>query len=231
MTTHHPRRDGAGRKVLIRKPSKASKASAWGDPMATVVVVPDGLVPTELHGIPFEPWSPPDRAWWEAAAGSAAVAEPPFVCPAHLQPAAGVVVIEPDGRIWLAQPTNRFGGAGHVVPKGRVDGRAPAAAAMREAWEEVGLLVRLDAHLIDLARTTTFVRFYVGRRVDGSPGCMGWESQGVVLCPLLRLPVLLDGPHDMALVDEVIARLGMAKYTQRLNADDRPLSVRTSRNE
>ena len=40
---------------------------------------------------------------------------------------------------------------------------------------------------------------------------MGWESQGVVLCPLLRLPVLLDGPHDMALVDEVVARWGMAK--------------------
>lgn len=206
MTTFHPRLDGAGRKVPIRRPSKPSPAAAWRDPMATVVVVPGGTVPAELHGIPFEPWSPPDRGWWEAAAADAAVAEPPFVCPAHLQPAAGVVVLEPDGRIWLARPTNRFGGVGHAVPKGRVDGRTPAAAAMCEAWEEVGLLVHLDGHLVDQARSTTFVRYYIGRRVAGSPAAMGWESQATLLCPPAQLGDLLSGPHDAALVVAILAR-------------------------
>lgn len=204
MNTFHPRLDGAGRKVLIRRPTKPSPASAWGNTMATVVVPPGGTVPAELHCIPFEPWAPPDRTWWETAAADAAVAEPPFVCPPHLQPAAGVVVIEPDGRVWLAQPTNRFGGVGHVVPKGRVDGRTPAAAAMREAWEEIGLLVHLDGHLLDQARSTTYTRFFVGRRVGGSPASMGWESQASVLTSPARLGNLLIGPHDAALVAAIL---------------------------
>lgn len=208
MSAYHPRRDGAGRKVLIRRPSKPSPASAWGDPSATVVVVPGGRVPAELHGIPFEPWSPPDRGWWGAAAADAAVAEPPLTCPPHLQLAAGIVVLERDQRIWLARPTNRFGGVGHVVPKGRIDqGETPAAAAMRECWQETGLLVHLDGHLIDQARSTTFTRFYVGRRVGGCPAAMGWESQAAVLAPPAGLGDLLSAPHDAALVAAILARL------------------------
>lgn len=207
MTTFHPRLDGAGRKVPIRRPSTPSPATAWGDPAATVVVVPGGRVPAELHGVPFEPWAPPDRAWWETAAADAAVAEPPFVCPAHLQPAAGVVVLEPDGRIWLARPTNRFGGVGHVVPKGRVDrGETPAAAAMREVWEEIGLLVRLDGHLVDVQRSTTLTRLYVGRRVGGSPVAMGWESEAVLLAPRSHLRHLLNGPRDTLMLAAITDR-------------------------
>lgn len=207
MTTFHPRLDGAGRKVPIHRPSKPSPASAWADPLATVVVVPGGHVPPELHGVAFEVWSLPDRAWWEAAAGSAAVAEPPFECPAHMEPAAGVVMLEPDGRIWLARPTNQFGGVGHVVPKGRLDSESPAAAALRECWQETGLLVHLDGHLADLPRSTTFTRFYIGRRVGGSPASMGWESEASVLAPPARLGDLLSGPHDAPLVAAILAHI------------------------
>lgn len=137
------------------------------------------------------------------------VAEPPFAPPTGLSPAAGVVVQEPgpDRRVWLAQPTNGFGGVAHALAKGRLDGSTPAAAALREAWEELGLLVRLTGHLIDLPRSMTFTRYYVGQRIGGSPSCMGWESQGAVLAPLSRLGDLLTGPHDAPLVAAIVARL------------------------
>ncbi|MEJ8827100.1 NUDIX hydrolase [Variovorax humicola] len=204
MTAFHPRLDDAGQPVSILHPSVATPAAAWADPSAVVVVVPDGEAPAALNGVPVAPWQPP-ADWWDAEAARRPVAEPPFAPPAGLAPAAGVVLLEPDGRVWLAQPSNGFGGVAHVVPKGRHDAGLLAAAAMREAWEELGLVTRLTGHLIDLARTMTFTRYYVGRRIGGHPGAMGWESQASILCPIARLHELLTRPHDGPLVAAILA--------------------------
>lgn len=201
MTTFHPRLDGAGRKVLIRKPSKPSPASAWADPMATVVVVPDGPVPAELHGITFAPWTSPDRTWWKSAAGGVALVEPPFVCPGHLQPAAGALVVERDGRAWAVAPTGGFGGHLYTLPKGRTEGRSLAATALVEVLEESGLRVRLRSFLCDVPRTHTFTRFFLAERVGGSPADQTWESQAVVLAPTKDLRALLEHPSDTAVLD------------------------------
>jgi len=209
MVAIHPRRDDAGRLVRIQRPSKPTPAAAWRDPCATVVVVPGGAVPRALHGVRMAPWRPTSAAGaWEALAAGITLTEPAFVAPAGLEPAAGVVLVEPDGRIWLVQPSNAFGGVAHVVPKGRVDaGSTLAVTAMREAWEELGLLVQLTGHLVDVARSVTFTRYYLGRRVAGSVADMGAESQGAVLAPLARLPALLNGPHDKVLVEVIVGRL------------------------
>lgn len=203
--TLHPRLDDTGKPVAIRHPSVATPAAAWSDPAAVVVVVPDGDVPAELNGVPFVPWHPLDEGWADAEAARWPIAEPAFVCPPELKPAAGVAVLEPDGRIWLAEPSNAYGGVQHVVPKGRLDGCTFAGTAMREAWEECGLLVRLTGHLIDQRRTLTFTRYYVGQRIGGSPAHMHWESQGVTLTPASRLGDLLTGPHDAPLVAAILA--------------------------
>lgn len=205
MTTFHPRLDDAGQPVPILHPSIATPAAAWGDPAAVVVVVPDGDAPAAFNGVPFARWQPPDDGWWDAEAARYPVDAPAFARPAGLLPASGVVVLEPDRRIWLAQPTNGFGGVAHVVPKGRLDAGTLAAAALREAWEELGLLVHLTGHLIDLPRSQTSTRYYVGQRIGGSPAACGWESQAAVLSPLGRLPMLLDGPHDAPLVAAILA--------------------------
>lgn len=205
----HPRRDDAGQRVPIRRPSAPSAPATWSDPQATAVFVPDGPAPAALNGVSMAPWHPlHDDAAWSVLAASMPVTEPPFAWPPGMQPAAGVVVVEPDRRIWLAAPTNGFGGVAHVVPKGRVDaGSTPAAAALREAWEEVGLQVQLTGWLIDVPRSVTFTRYYLGRRVGGSPAVMGWESQGACLCPAARLPKLLDGPHDASLVAAILNKI------------------------
>ena len=77
-----------------------------------------------------------------------------------------------------------------------------AANAVREAWEELELQLRL----IDLP--LTFTRYYVGRRVGGGPARMGWESQGSILAPAVRLDKLLNGPHDGPLVAAILAYCG-----------------------
>ena len=210
MTVWHPRLDDLGRQVPILHPSVATLPAAWADPGATVVVLPDGDAPAALNGVPFAPWQAPDEGWWDAEAARRPIDAPAFDCPSGLQPAAGVVVVEPgpDRRIWLAQPSNAYGGLAHAAPKGRLDGCTPAGAAMREGWEECGLVAHLTGHLIDLRRSLTFTRYYAGVRVGGHPGSMHWESQGVVLAPACRLPDLLTGPHDAPLVAAILAHLG-----------------------
>ncbi|VTU14368.1 NUDIX hydrolase [Variovorax sp. RA8] len=209
MTAFHPRLDDAGKPVAILRPSTASPPAAWNDPDAIVTVPPGGAMPAELHGVPFVPWSPTDDDWWNAEAARQPVVEPPWHCPEGKAAAAGIAIVEPDGRLWLAQPSNGFGGVAHVVPKGRRhDAGSLAAAALREAWEEVGLLVRVTGHLIDLPRSMTFTRYFIGRRIGGSPAAMHWESQGAVLCPIARLHELLTGAHDAPLVAAILVHLG-----------------------
>ncbi|RYF55836.1 MAG: NUDIX hydrolase [Comamonadaceae bacterium] len=211
--TYHARRDDAGRRVLIRHPSTPTPPASWSDPAAVALFVPNGPAPAVLNGIAMTPWSPSEAAGaWEALGSAQPLDEPPFAVPAGLKPAAGVVLIEPDLRVFLAHPSNGFGGVAHVVPKGRIDpGGTSAATALREAWEELGLLAELTDQLVDVPRSVTYTRYYVGKRIDGSPSCMQWESQAVVLCPPARLPALLNGPHDGPLVAALLRYLGAGR--------------------
>lgn len=207
MSVVHPRPDDHGKPVVIGQPSTPSGLDAWSDPAAVACVVPGGPMPAALADIPFAPWSPASPTDWPTADFD----EPAgFKCPPGLKPAAGAVVVEPDGRVWLAMPTNRFGGLPYVFPKGRVDpGSALTATAMREVWEELGLRVRLTAYLVDVARSTTFTRLYLAQRVGGHPGQgMGWESQAAVLAPLAQLPGLLTHSRDAPVLAALTARLG-----------------------
>lgn len=193
----HPRPDNAGNPVKIQTPSAASSLAAWADPAAIACVLPDGQMPAELNGVAFSAWQPPSHAAWMEPALEA----PPFQCPKGLRPAAGAVVQEADGRVWLAMPTNQFGGLPYVFPKGRLEeGGSLAVTALREVWEEIGLRVHLIAHLIDVKRSTTYTRMFLADRVGGHPGTMGWESQAAALCPVDQLHMVLESPHDMSII-------------------------------
>jgi len=130
-----------------------------------------------------------------------AIEEPPFFLPQGMKAAAGAVVVEDDGRVWLVSPSNGFGGYRATFPKGRLDpGGNLQHTAVREVFEESGLLVRLDTFLLDVRRTQTYTRYYVGRRVEGSPAEMGWESQAVHLVPAARLHEIAVHPNDLAII-------------------------------
>lgn len=194
MPTLHPCFDEHGDPVTIRVPSTPTALAAWLDPGAVATVVPGGPMPPALNGVPLADWT-------DAPAAAVTVAEPPFDCPAGLAAAAGAVVLEPDGRVWLVAPTNRYGGYDATFPKGRVDhGTTLQGAAVREAYEESGLRVEILAHLIDTRRTLTYTRYYLARRIGGNPAAMGWETQAVHLAPLALLEQVAHHPNDAAVI-------------------------------
>ncbi len=221
----HPRRDDRGREVRILRPSTASPVLQWRDPAAIAVIVPDGTMVEGLHGVPFEPWSVPagavgagvyrgevngtlNGALNGALNGVCDFEEPPFAATTGLAPAAGVVVIEPDDRVWAVAPTNGFGGYSLTFPKGRLEpGLDLRTSAIKEAHEETGLRVVVTGFLIDLPRSTTFTRYYLARRIGGTPAAMGWESQAVWLVPRTRLRQVITHANDRPLLDALDARL------------------------
>ena len=200
----HPFLNDDGQPVTIHLPSLPTCPTAWSDPTRIATVVPGGAMPALLNGIPFTPWE------GGLAMPGSSVDEPPYVLPAGLKAAAGVVVVEDDGRVWLVAPTNRFGGYEATFPKGRVDpGTSLQHTALREAFEESGLLVDVTAWLFDARRTQTYTRYYLARRIGGSPAAMGWETQAVHLVPLTQLRAVAAHPNDAVIIEALEQTKGM----------------------
>ncbi|MCC2974799.1 NUDIX hydrolase [Massilia sp. IC2-476] len=203
MTSFHPKPDEHGERLALHAPSQATSLDSWTDPARTATVLPAGPLPASLNGIGFQPWREAPRmdAGWARLAGQQGFEDPPFVPAPGKRVAAGVVILEDDGRIWVVHPSNAFGGYPATFPKGTVDAGMPLpATAIREAWEESGLRVVLTGFLADLTRSRSRTRYYLGRRVGGCPSDMGWESQAVSLVPRAQLGKLLVNPNDAPLV-------------------------------
>jgi 8-oxo-dGTP pyrophosphatase MutT (NUDIX family) len=207
MPIFHPQPDDQGKPVAIKYPSTPTEIEAWADPAAIATVVPDGRVPAELNGVALTPWAdyPRTAEGWGYLDGINEDLDEPPIEASGMKPAAGAVILEPDGRVWVVHPTNQFGGYQATFPKGRVDtGQNLQAAAIRECLEEAGLQVRLTGWLGDFERTTTRARLYLAERVGGTPAAMGWESQAVSLVPLSKLGAMLNGAADKPVLERLM---------------------------
>ena len=206
---HHPRLDEDGRHVSIRHPHSPSDLAAWSDPGQLALVVPDGRMPPELHGVPFSTSSLALQAevGMKKPSDNPAFKEPPFDTMGRAA-AAGAVVVEPDGRVWLVAPTNAFGGSKVTFPKGKTQGRGLRPTAVKEVLEEAGLEVELFSHLVDNTRSTSRTRYYLAHRLGGNPADMDWETQAVLLAPLVDLKDLLHNPADQLVLDALLERWG-----------------------
>jgi hypothetical protein len=207
----HPRRDDAGRLVLQREPTRPSPPEHWRLPRSIVTVTPGGTVPGAHLGVRFEQWRHPPvthRGWEQLSnATSLPFAEHAFRVRAGLRAASGILVVEDDGRIWLAEPSNHFGAA-HSFPKGTQEaGLSLQANALKEVYEETGLHARITGWLGDYDRTTSTTRYFIGKRIGGTPSDMGWESQSVKLAPLADAWRLCDTPVDRRIIQDLIRRL------------------------
>jgi ADP-ribose pyrophosphatase YjhB (NUDIX family) len=201
----HPQRQPDGTRVTIQHPTIPTPPATWDDWQAVATFVPGGAVPERLYDLPVTA-VPPDDA---SRLALLELDEPPFTPPPGLAPAAGAVVVEPQGRVWVVHPTNGFGGYQATFPKGRVDRSTSLhVTAVGEVYEETGLQVAPFAFLADSQRSTTYTRYYLAKRIGGSPAAMGWESQAVSLVPLQQLKAFLNRAVDQALVAALLAREG-----------------------
>ena len=203
-TVYHPRPNQFGASVKLSQPSIASSPDNWHQPNAVACVTPDGPMPEQINGIAVAPWlkAPETNAAWERLASATEFPEPPFQRLPGLKSAAGVVIQEPDGRVWVVSPSNGFGGYQATFPKGTVEGGLSlTATAIKESFEETGLCIELSGHLLDVVRTTSVTRYYRARRLGGHPAMMCWETQAVHLVPCAELPSLLTHASDHALIE------------------------------
>lgn len=109
---------------------------------------------------------------------------------------AGVIVVEPDGRVWAIAPRNQYAGYETTWSKGGVDaGETTAQAAVREAREELGFSVELEDYIGDFynKEKTSMTRYYLARRTGGGPAYMTTPKEVYSLrlaSPEDMLPVL-----------------------------------------
>lgn len=205
----HPALNDKGQPVTIHYPTKPSNASTWTDKNQTATFVPGGATPAALNGVKMAPWTsaPRSESEWANVPGQNPNADhTPFEPTQGKSVGAGVVVMEPDGRVWLTRPTNGFGGYANTFPKGTVEhGLSMQASAIKEAYEETGLQIRITGMLGDYERTTSKARFYLAERVGGTPAAMGWESQAVRLATQKDMAKLLNMAVDHSILADLQA--------------------------
>lgn len=204
---NHPQTDHHGKPVLIKRPHHASAQSTWHSPDAVATFLPGGDVPAEINGVPIRRWKdhPTTDEGWEYDSGIMDdLVEPPIHAKPGKSIGAGVVVEEPDGRVWLCAPTNGFGGYDHTLPKGTAEpGMSLQATALKECFEEAGLRIRITGLVGDFERVTSVARIYRAERVSGDPTACGWESQAMVLCPKGHLYDLMNGHADHPIAEAI----------------------------
>lgn len=166
--------------------------------------------PGTLNGVDFAP-APPK--FWEKVK-DVDVKEPPPM-PGKKVDRVGVMIQEPDGRVWIVSPTNAFGGRNHTIPGGTVEpGLTDQQNALKEVWEETGLQVEITGFVGDFEDSNTKKngRLYIGKRVGGAPwdakieshiishktGKASAESEEVKLVPPEEAAKLLHRTDDLA---------------------------------
>jgi len=180
-----------------QKPSEGTVTQTFGK---------QNLPPHSLNGVAFDHFdAPKTNQGWNQLAAKTKIDEPPFNIPKGESAGAGVIIQEPDGRVWVIHPTNAYGGYAATFPKGGVEKDMNLqSTAMKEAFEESGLKVELTGFAGDIKRTTSTARYYYAKRVGGTPVDAGWESENVTLAPVEDLHDILNVPTDKGMASKFL---------------------------
>ena len=205
MKTYHPRANDEGAAVELKQPHQPTALTTWDNPNQLATVTPDSPMPAAVAGLAIAAWAtaPTSNEGWKQLAAAMAFDEPPMKTAPGRLPASGAVVVEPDGRIWVVSPSNRFGGYANTFPKGKhelAQALCLRANALKEVFEEAGLEVELTGFLCDSVRSTSVTRYYLARRLGGNPADMCWETQAVHLVPAAQLAAFVSHQNDQAIL-------------------------------
>ncbi len=191
----HPQKNDKGQDVIIHAPHTADGEKTF---------VPGGATPTHINGVALTKATDPHSGLDLSKSD-----DHTFRVDPHKRVAAGMIVVEPDHRVWIVSPTNKFGGYSHTFPKGGHDADSPSLkhTATKEMWEESGIKAQPTHHLGDYDRLSSKTRFYVGKRVGGSPADMGWESQATHLVHVDDLHHYLHSDADHQILSDLKSHL------------------------
>lgn len=161
-----------------------------------------GPLPPELNGVKFTHFDAMAVKDW-GQFGKPDLVEPPMQTLVGKHNSAGLLIQEPDGRIWIMHPKGGYGGTNATFPKGTIDpGETPQQAAIREAFEESGIVAQITGFAGDYEGTTSNNRYYFAKRVAGSPTDFGHETSKVTLVPPDELGKYLNQDRDKKIAAE-----------------------------
>ena len=193
----HPKLDHEGNRVKIENPTTKSSEDTWHDSTKTATFTPNSITPNDINGTRIKAASAPDHE------SITEIDEPKLT--ANKKVSTGIIMIEPDNRVWIHEPTNHFGGYEHAFPKGKLEpGLSMQQNAVKETHEETGLHAQITGHLGDYDGDTSTTRYYIGKRIGGNPADMGWESQSVKLVPMNDLHKYLNRSRDKQIATDLI---------------------------
>lgn len=157
-----------------------------------------------LNGVAFEPVE--NTEYWLGWKDKKFKDEPAL--PTGQRISTGVVIVEPDGRIWIVEPAGHYGGYEHTFPKGGLEPNlSPQQNALKELYEESGLTAELTGYLGDFQGSTGVSRYYIARRTGGAPWRSDWETATVKLAPQDKAAQLLNTKRDKEILATLQAKL------------------------
>jgi 8-oxo-dGTP pyrophosphatase MutT (NUDIX family) len=126
--------------------------------------------------------------------------------PEVIPQSSGIIVQEPDGRIWIRRVANDFEGFIYSLAKGQLErGLSIQQNAIKETFEELGLLCDIKRWLTDFYGRYTISRFYLGKRIGGHPsdilGHRIQETDYIVLTDLKTAKELCNMERDKEILN------------------------------
>ena len=114
----------------------------------------------------------------------------------------GMVIVDDDGNVTIYSPKGQFGGYKNTFPKGGLEANlSPEQNAYKEVWEETGLLAQPLAFLGDFEGDTSVSRYYVARKIGGTPITTGKETEAVHTVPIAEARRMLNRERDHEILD------------------------------
>lgn len=119
----------------------------------------------------------------------------------------GLILVNPDGKIWLHAPKGAYGGYKFSFAKGQLEaGLTEQQNAHKELWEEQGLTGNVVGALPPVVKSTSVAKYFVGYVTGGHPNLFGDETSAVHLVTPDQAKAMLAmnaNAHDLKVLDHL----------------------------